>query len=136
MSLRGAAYRYQQAISSEAAGTLAGYNCDVFQIMLDVESGYTDIATLEGEAANEPVTVYPDRIAADAPVFSYALYDDKPVKTFSLGQFLDNGATGEVGTVTVFGYCFSKRSDARVVFYDGAGTCHYTGRTTTCAGVP
>jgi hypothetical protein len=106
--------------------------------MLDVESGHTDIALLEGNAASEAPTVYQDRIYNDAAMFSYALYDTtKPVKTFTLGQFLDNEAGGQIGTVTVFAYCFSTNDNARVLFHDGAGTCHLPNNTTVpCPTVP
>jgi hypothetical protein len=140
MDLRSSIYLYHQPVSGIAAkaDTLAGYNCDVFQMLLDVESGYTDIALLESAVASNTAQIYSDRIHAGAPMFSYTLYAAEPVKTFALGQFLDGAAaTGDIGTVTVFGYCFSTRADAKVLYYDGAGTCHLSGGTTvSCAGAP
>ncbi|MDR2689012.1 MAG: hypothetical protein LBB76_04560, partial [Azoarcus sp.] len=92
MALRDAIYLYHQPISGIASKvkTLAGYNCDVFQMLLDVESGHTDIALLESEAASNTASVYRDRIHATSPMFSYTLYAPQPVKTFTLGRFLDN----------------------------------------------
>ncbi|MDR2688962.1 MAG: hypothetical protein LBB76_04310 [Azoarcus sp.] len=139
MALRDAIYLYHQPISGIASKikTLAGYNCDVFQMLLDVESGYTDVALQESAAASTAKMTYRDRIHASAPMFSYTLYASVPVKTFTLGRFLDNAATDDIGAATVFGYCFSTRSDAKVLFHDGTGVCHLSGgRASACAGVP
>jgi hypothetical protein len=145
MVLRDAIYLYHQPISGSSIKRLIGYNCDVLQMLLDVESGYTDIATLESTVASSntypnTATVYPDHIHANAPIFSYALYTSVPVKTFELGRFIDNGtsATGNIGTVTMFGYCFSTKADAKVLMHDGeTGTCHLSdGATKSCAVAP
>jgi hypothetical protein len=149
MALRDAIYLYHQPISGDSAKlkTLVGYDCDALQILLDVESGYTDIATLESTVASgnahvypNIATVYPDRIHADASIFSYVLYTSAPVKTFELGRFIDNdtSATGNIGTVTAFGYCFSTKTDAKVLMHDSAtDTCHLSdGTTKPCAVAP
>jgi hypothetical protein len=139
MALRDAIYLYRQPISGIAAkaSTLAAYNCDVFQMLLDVESGYTDVALLESEVASDTKIVYSDRIHANALMFSYTLYASAPVKTFTLGQFLGGASTSDIGTVTVFGYCFSTRADGKVLFYDGTGVCHLpNGRAVSCSSVP
>lgn len=139
MELRSSILVYHQPLSGIAAqaSVLAGYNCDVFQILLDVESGYTDLALLESTVASNAKHTYSDRIDASASMFSYTLYGAEPVKTFTLGQFLGGAATDNIGTATLFGYCFSTRADARGLFYDGAGTCHLSGGSTlSCSGAP
>ncbi|MDR2690544.1 MAG: hypothetical protein LBB76_12430, partial [Azoarcus sp.] len=140
MALRDAIYLYRQPISGIAtqASTLAAYNCDVFQMLLDVESGYTDVALLESEVASNAKVVYRDSIHATAPMFSYTLYAPMPVKTFTLGRFRGSVSTGgDIGTVTVFGYCFSTRADGKVLFHDGTGVCHLpSARAVSCPKVP
>ncbi|MDR2690311.1 MAG: hypothetical protein LBB76_11225 [Azoarcus sp.] len=81
-------------------------------MLLEVESGYTDVALLESEAASNAKVVY-------------AL---EPVKTFMLDRFLDSATTDNIGAATVFGYCFSTRADAKALFHDGTGVCPTPGR--------
>ncbi|MDR2688419.1 MAG: trypsin-like peptidase domain-containing protein [Azoarcus sp.] len=140
MSLRDAIYLYNQPISGLAAQvkTLAAYNCDVFQILLDVESGFTDLTIREGATASGPRTTYSDRLYDTGAMFSYALYSSSPVKLFGLARYRDSGSSASIGTVTVFGYCFSTRTDAVVLMHDAnTGLCHRPGDVTvSCPTIP
>jgi hypothetical protein len=105
-----------------------GYNCDVFQLLLDVKSGYTDIVLRESSATN-----YPDRIYDHAAMFSYAQYSAASRKAFGLRS--NSGGTGQIGTVTAFGYCFSSRADAKALLHDAAtGACQLSNKTTVSCG--
>jgi len=46
--LRDAIYLYHHPIYAGSLQALIGYGCDIFQLVLDVESGYTDIYISEG----------------------------------------------------------------------------------------
>jgi Fe-S cluster biogenesis protein NfuA len=138
--LRDAIYLFNQPVygTTARAKTLAGYHCDVFQLLLNVQSGYTDLAGLEGSVASGPTAIYPDRINSDVTMFSYMLYSANPVKFFSMSKYLAGTDNGQIGTVTVFGYCFSSRTDAKVLLHDNStGTCLFSnGQNRACATVP
>jgi hypothetical protein len=138
--LRDAIYLYNQPVYGAAGRikTLAGYNCDVFQLLLNVQSGYTDLAMLENSVANSSATVYPDRINSNTTMFSYMLYKAEPIKTFALSRYLAGADSGQIGTVTIFGYCFSSRTDAKVLLHDReTGSCLLSnGQTRSCSSVP
>ncbi|MDR0716527.1 MAG: serine protease, partial [Azoarcus sp.] len=128
MRLRDAIYLYGLPVAADRAKTLVGYNCDVFQLLLDVNSGYTDIVLHESSATN-----YPDRIYDQAAMFSYAQYSAASRKAFGLRS--NSGGTGQIGTVTAFGYCFSTRADAKALLHDAAtGTCQLSNKTTVSCG--
>ncbi|MDR2690665.1 MAG: hypothetical protein LBB76_13050 [Azoarcus sp.] len=113
MSLRDAIYFYDHPIKTGEAKRLVGRNCDVFEIVLDVESGFTDLAMTEGNVSFD----YSDRIHADAAMFAYTLYSQQRIKSFALvGR--ESGATRQVGSATFFGYCFSTKEDGQVALYD------------------
>jgi hypothetical protein len=117
MTLRDAIYLYDHPIRTEdAAQRLVGRNCDVFEIVLDVESGFTDLAMNEGAAAGVD---YPDRIAADAAMFAYTLYSQERIKSFTL-EGRNSGTDQQVGAATFFAYCFSTKADGTVALYDEA----------------
>jgi hypothetical protein len=123
MTLRDAIYLYTYPIKSTgAAKKLVGQNCDIFELALKVQSGYTDLILSEGGVSSN----YPDRINSGVTMFAYTLYSNQADKRFTLvGQ--SNGSVQQVGAATVFGYCFSTRQDARVLMYDEADkTCRYS----------
>ncbi|MDR2689323.1 MAG: hypothetical protein LBB76_06150 [Azoarcus sp.] len=141
MALRDAIYAYKLPISGLAAQakTFAAYNCDVFQVLIDVESGFVDLSTREGPTAHGPHNIYPDRLYDTAAMFSYTLYSSAHAKSFRLGRYLDDASSSApVGTATVFGYCFSTRTDAVVLIHDAStGLCHRNGGiTVSCPTVP
>jgi hypothetical protein len=120
MTLRDAIYLYGQSVDAQGNKVLGGYNCDVFQLVMDVTSGYTDLLMMQGNTENELVAstlIYPDRIFDHAAMFSYALYQNKTTKLFVFG---DNVSiqSGTIGTGTYFGYCYSTKPDAGVYFLE------------------
>jgi murein DD-endopeptidase MepM/ murein hydrolase activator NlpD len=119
MRLRDAIYLYGQDVNGRGSKILAGENCDVFQLLLDVNSGYTDLAMAQQGTVNDVVpnqVLYPDRITDSAAMFSYALYDPQPVKAFVFGDRDNPLSSTKLGTNTIFGYCYSTNQDAKVYF--------------------
>jgi hypothetical protein len=117
MTLRDAIYLYGQTLRANGAKTLVGENCDVFQLVLDMESGYTDIRYAQGgslSATESGQTLYGDRLFDWHAMFAYALYQDQPVKTFSFVDQYYTGSGFSVGSGTVFGYCYSTKPGGRV----------------------
>lgn len=120
MTLRDAIYLYDQDIMTNHELQLAGSNCDVLQLVLDVESGYSDIMIYEGSASMQ----YPDRILASADMFAYALYSNAAIKRFGLGDRNVAATNSAAGKATAFGYCYSTRANAFVFRRDTASqTC-------------
>lgn len=114
--LRDAVYLYNQPLNARGDKILVGENCDVFQLVLDVNAGYTDLAMSESgtfDGALAAQVAYPDRILDSAAMFSYALYTNQPVKTFSFNDRTASTSPGQTGTATVFGYCYSAKPNAR-----------------------
>lgn len=130
MLLRDAIYLYNLPIRAGYTHELNGANCDVFQLVLDVESGYTDMAYLEDQ-----IRLYPDRIYDYHAMFAYALYSWSAQKLFVLGDEQLYRAPGVnpdmiVGTATAFGYCFSTNPAAYVLHCDEkAGLCYTSSGT-------
>jgi hypothetical protein len=119
MTLRDAIYLYNKPIYSNAVKAIMGYHCDAFQMLLDVGTGFTDIAIYE-----TTLTPYPDRIFAEHQMFSYALYSQEEIKAFGLWDNSEWVPDSQVGSATFFGYCYSSKPDAFVLMYDGANeTC-------------
>jgi hypothetical protein len=121
--LRDAIYLYGQPIDAAGNTWLGGYNCDVFELVLDVTSGATDLAMLQGDDNAElgaSTQIYPDRIHASAQMFAYALYKDKDYKYFQFGDSTASASTARIGTATIFGYCFSSRPGAYAYLTDMA----------------
>jgi alpha-tubulin suppressor-like RCC1 family protein/uncharacterized protein (DUF2141 family) len=119
MRLRDAIYLYGQDVDGKGSKILAGENCDVFQLLLDVNSGYADLAMAQQNSINDVMAnqvLYPDRILDSAAMFSYALYDDKPVKAFVFGDRDNPSSTNKLGKNTIFGYCYSTNQNAEVYF--------------------
>jgi hypothetical protein len=116
MTLRDAIYLYNKPVNANAIKALLGYQCDVFQLVLDVKSGFTDLAMYD----NGIEYLYPDRIWSTAPMFAYALYSQQEQKAFGLWDNTEGVSDGQVGTATFFGYCFSTKPDAYVLMYDEA----------------
>jgi hypothetical protein len=124
IQLRDALYSYHLPLYALKHKELIGYNCDVFQILLDVESGFTDLALVEDNSRAN----YSDRIHDGAAMFSYALYSGAADKSFVLlshdtSAYLDS----QIGAATFFGYCFSTKDDAEVILVDHANnTCTWS----------
>ncbi|MDP2112054.1 MAG: hypothetical protein Q8N48_09595 [Thiobacillus sp.] len=122
MTLRDAIYLYDQDVDARGSKVLAGRNCDVFQLVLDVTSGYTDLIMYQGNNQTEvsaSTLVYPDRIYNNAAMFSYALYQNKSDKFFRFDDKTQPVSSyQQIGTGTIFGYCYSTKPDAFVYFYE------------------
>jgi len=119
MQLRDAIYLYGQEFRANALKSIVGDDCDVFQLVLDVESGYADIGFAQSSSLSNALssrTIYNDRIFNWQAMFAYALYQDQNIKTFSLGDrnYLSTGV--KTGQGAVFGYCYSTKPGARVYF--------------------
>jgi hypothetical protein len=128
MTLRDAIYFYNRPINSKATTILSSKDCDVFEIVLDVESGYTDLYMDERASESTPSGfAYPDRIESHAAMFAYTLYSSNAYKSFTLRNNKHTGFENSIGAATFFGYCFSTKESASVWLYDeSAGTCHYS----------
>ncbi|HUX29382.1 MAG TPA: S8 family peptidase [Thiobacillus sp.] len=116
LALRDAIYLYGQPLNGKGDKILAGENCDVFQLILDVNSGYTDLAMSQSSTLDNAIstqTPYPDRIFSTADMFSYALYENQAVKTFVFNDKNAPDSSSQTGTATVFGYCYSTNPNAR-----------------------
>jgi hypothetical protein len=139
MLLRDAHYWYNMPVDGFSSNQFIGSDCDILQLVLDVNAGYTDIA---GADVASTISIkdtdkvdYPDRITANASMFSYTLYSNSGLKMF---QFYDKNATGskQVGTITAFAYCFSTNPGARLRTFDGnQNWCVYTNGTTSGASI-
>lgn len=119
MTLRDAMYLYGQSVDAKGSKELVGYNCDVLQLVLDVTSGNTDLAMYQGNnnsELNASFLGYPDRIFDSADMFSYALYKNKAWKIFQFYDQNNIGSAAQIGTGTIFGYCYSTKPDAYVYF--------------------
>lgn len=128
--LRDAIYLYNLPIYAGNLQSLFGFGCDIFQLVLDVGNGYTDIAISEGvtSASGGNIFIYPDRIYDNAAMFAYALYSSNFDKGFSLADAKLNETTNVdpntiVGHATAFGYCFSTNPSAAVVYCKN-DVCH------------
>lgn len=116
-TLRDAIYLYGQAFNAKGDKVLAGENCDVFQLILDVDTGFTDLAMAQADSIDNALAAqgdYPDRIQASADMFAYTLYDDQAVKAFIFKDRNDPESASQIGSGTAFGYCFSANPAARV----------------------
>lgn len=119
MLLRDARYLYNADINSSKR--LIGDDCDIFQLLLDVESGYADVRLAQADTEvklDATYTDYRDRILDEHAMFSYALYQkDRPYKAFT---FKDSITSPELptGKGTYFAYCFSTTPWARVKYVD------------------
>jgi len=119
MTLRDAIYLYDQGVDARGSKVLGANNCDVFQLVLDVTSGYTDLIMFNGEnenGQNVSAFEYPDRIYDSAAMFAYALYTYKPWKAFKFYDKDNPLSSTQIGKGTIFGYCFSTKPDARIYF--------------------
>lgn len=115
--MRDAIYLYNQALNGQGDKILAGENCDVFQLVLDVNAGHTDLAIAQSSTLNNAIATklaYPDRILDSAATFSYALYANQRVKAFVFNDKNNPASSAQTGTATAFGYCYSTRPNARV----------------------
>lgn len=123
MTLRDAIYLYEQEFDAKGSKRLIGTNCDIFQLVLDVTSGYTDLVMHEYNLddlnnAMDKRLPYPDRIYDHAAMFSYALYKDRTRKSFMLLDNVAPSSFARIGKGTVFAYCYSTKADAYVEFLE------------------
>jgi uncharacterized delta-60 repeat protein len=137
MTLRDAVYLYNQPFNARGDKVLAGVDCDVFQLVLDVNSGHTRIAMGQGDSFDASLAnqaPYVDPILSSDAMFAYALYRDRPVKTFTFYDPATPSSAATIGTGTVFGYCYGTKSTAHVVFQakDNCSNAYSDGRTTSC----
>ncbi|MFZ3040844.1 MAG: hypothetical protein WA108_03470 [Thiobacillus sp.] len=121
--LRDAIYLYNLPVYAGNLQLLIGIGCDIFQLVMDVENGYADLAIGEGINSGGYFAGYPDRIYANAAMFSYALYSGYSDKSFGFTDLQLYGAAGVdpntvIGHATGFGYCFSTNPDAAVFSCD------------------
>ncbi len=119
MQLRDAIYLYNQEFRADPLKSIVGQDCDVFQLVLDVESGYADIGYAQSSSLSNALssrTIYNDRIFDWQAMFAYALYQDQAAKIFTFGDRNYLSAGFKTGQGTVFGYCYSTKPGARVYF--------------------
>ncbi len=138
MTLRDAIYLYNQPLDAKGDKILAGVDCDVFQLVMDVTSGYTNLAMGQSDTLANALgtqTAYPDTIWNAHAMFAYALYQDQPVKTFVFNDKSNPFSSAQMGSATVFGYCYSTKPTARVYFQqkDSCTNTYSDGHTTSCA---
>lgn len=129
--LRDAIYLYNLPVRAGYLQSLVGLGCDIFQLVLDVESGHSDIAISEGVNSGGYTALYPDRIYDNAAMFAYALYSGHDDKTFHLYDAQLFGATNVspstiVGRATAFGYCFSTDPSAVALYCDSQSDLCYS----------
>jgi hypothetical protein len=125
MQLRDAIYIYNQPINSFWYTDLAGMNCDVLQMVLDVEEGHTEIWMHQPGYQN--FELYPDAIWDYHAMFAYALYKNVPEKHFTLSCKQQTKPDYTVGRATVFGYCYSTKPDGKVYLWEEkTNTCTYS----------
>ncbi|MHB1437533.1 MAG: hypothetical protein ACYCVX_08345, partial [Thiobacillus sp.] len=128
-----------QPLNGKGDKILAGENCDVFQLILDVNSGYTDLAMAQSGSLDHAIATglaYPDRIQDSATMFSYALYENQAVKAFVFNDKNNPASSALTGSATTFGYCYSTNPNARVYIRE-KDTCTDTysnGLTSIIAG--
>ncbi|HWR75639.1 MAG TPA: S8 family peptidase [Thiobacillus sp.] len=137
LSLRDAIYLYNQPLESKGDKILAGVDCDVFQLVMDVTSGYANLAMGQGNTLATSIgtqTAYPDTIQNSDAMFAYALYRDQPVKTFVFNDKNNPSSSAQIGSATVFGYCYSTKPTAHVYFQqkDSCTNTYSDGHTTSC----
>ena len=136
MTLRDAIYLYNQPLDAKGSKILAGVDCDVFQLVMDVTSGYTNLAMGQSNLLANAIgtqTAYPDTILNAHAMFAYALYQDQAVKTFTFNDRNDPSASAQIGSATIFGYCYSTKPTAHVYFQqrDSCTNTYSDGRTTS-----
>jgi hypothetical protein len=122
MTLRDAIYLYGQGVNAKGSKVLTGNNCDVFQLILSVNTGYTDLAMGQADTFAHAVsgqTAYPDRIHSTDAMFSYSLYASQAVKTFSFNDKNTPTLPTQIGVTTMFGYCYSTIPGANVYIHEG-----------------
>jgi len=118
LQLRDAMYLYDQGVDARGSKTLGSSNCDVFQLVLDVTSGYMDLVMGVGNASPLNSFVYPDRIHDSAAMFAYALSGNDTWKVFGFNDKGNLASTAQIGKGTIFGYCYSTKPDAYVYFME------------------
>lgn len=137
MPLRDAIYLYGQSLNSKGDKVLVGVDCDVFQLVTDITSGYTNLAMGQGNTLANAISTqaaYPDKINNTDAMFAYALYQNQPVKTFVFNDLANLASPAHIGTATAFGYCYSAKPTAHVYFQqkDSCTNTYSDGRTTSC----
>jgi dienelactone hydrolase len=137
MTLRDAIYLYGQGVNAKGDKSLVGVDCDVFELVMDVDSGFTDLAMGQGSSLTNALNTkiaYPDRIKSTDAMFAYALYENQPVKTFTLYDKSNSGSSTQIGTGNAFGYCYSTKATAHVYAQDKAAciNVYSDGHTTSC----
>lgn len=129
--LRDAIYLYNLPVYAGYLQGLIGVKCDIFQLVLDVENGHSDIMIGEGVLEDGYLVEYPDRIYDWQAMFAYALYTGYADKSFWLYDVETYGVPGidpasTVGSTTAFGYCYSTEPTAGVVYCDERNDRCYT----------
>jgi hypothetical protein len=129
--LRDAIYLYNLPVYAGYFQALMGFKCDIFQLVLDVENGHSDIIIGEGVLEDGYLFEYPDRIYDWQAMFAYALYTGYVDKSFWLYDAQTYGVPGidpasTVGHATAFGYCYSTEPTAAVVYYDERNDRYYS----------
>ena len=137
--MRDAIYLYGQPLNGQGDKILAGENCDVFQLILDVNAGFTDLALAQSSTLDNAIATklaFPDRILDSAAMFSYSLYANQPVKAFVFNDKNNPAYSAQTGTATAFGYCYSTKPNARVYLRekDKCTDTYSNGQTSVSAG--
>jgi hypothetical protein len=135
VTLRDAIYLYNQDLYAGGQTEIGSLNCDVFQLVLDVESGYSDLLLFKKDSSSSPwiSSRYPDRIYSNAAMFAYMQYGTSTAKSFMFDdKNLPTSATNKIGKATVFGYCLSSNPSAFVFLVNKAAcTYKYSNGTTS-----
>lgn len=139
IELKEAIYLHGQDLNARGDKVLAGENCDVLQLVLKVDAGYTDLATAQADTLGGAIaaqTFYPDRLTDASGMFAYSLYQESKVKAVSFLDKSNPKATSKTGTATLFGYCFSNKQDAHVYLQelDKCSRKHADGKVTSIPG--
>jgi uncharacterized delta-60 repeat protein len=125
-----AIYMYQMPLYGQSEKRLTGHNCDILELILDVSSGYTDVA-LVPSVAQGSMTNYVDRIYDTDAMFTYTLYSNASGKQFILRNNKNPSSDAQIGMGTFFGYCYSTQSNAHVDVYDKkTGITYFSDGTT------
>lgn len=128
--LRDAIYMYQMSLWGQSEKRITGHHCDILELVLDVTSGYTDMALVPSVTLGM-ATNYVDRIFATDAMFTYTLYADATEKRFILRDNQNPSSDNKIGQGTFFGYCYSTQGDAYVEVYDQKTNTTYFSDGTT-----
>lgn len=121
MQLRDAIYLYGKDVDGRGNKILASVDCDVLQVVFDLDTGYTNLLYGESDSLDwtSVITPYPDTIESQHKMFAFALYKNKKYKFFRFMDFNDIYSAKVNGNGTFFAYCYSTKPGAYVYYGEG-----------------